>query len=99
VLQLELRDDSGLLIASDVAETSALGWNGQGRLSATLTVPSLPLAFGRFHLRLGLTDASGDELLHWLDDALVFHVYSDNEERGLVRLGGAWARGSNSVAP
>jgi Wzt C-terminal domain len=96
LLQLELRDDSGLLIASDVAETAELGWNGAGRLAATMTVPALPLAFGRFHLRLGLTDASGEHLLHWLDDALVFLVYSDSEERGLVRLGGAWHAGANS---
>ena len=35
LLQLELRDDSGLLIASDVAETRTLGWNGAGTLEAT----------------------------------------------------------------
>ena len=96
LLQLELRDDSGILIASDLTETGALGWNGAGRLAATLTVPELPLAFGRFHLRLGLTDASGERLLHWLDDALVFLVYPDSEERGLVRLGGSWRAGTNS---
>jgi len=96
LLQLELRDDSGLLIASDVAQTAELGWNGTGRLEATLRVPALPLAFGRFHLRLGLTDGTGERLLHWLDDALVFLVYPDSEERGLVRLGGAWHAGANS---
>jgi len=95
LLQLELRDDSGLLIASDVAETRELGWNGAGRLEATLTVPALPLAYGRFHLRLGLTDSSGDRLLHWLDDAIVFRVSPDREERGLVRLGGAWHASAN----
>jgi ABC-type polysaccharide/polyol phosphate transport system ATPase subunit len=97
-LQLELRDESGLLIASDVAHTSALGWNGAGRLDATLTVPALPLAFGRFHLRLGLSDASGERVLHWLDDALEFLVYPDGEERGLVRLGGSWQAGANTEA-
>ena len=61
-------------------------------------MPSLPLAFGRFHLRLGLTDASGERLLHWLDDAIVFLVYPDSEERGLVRLGGAWRAGANPGA-
>ena len=30
--------------------------------------------------------------MHWLDDAIVFLVYPDSEERGLVRLGGAWQR-------
>ena len=96
LLQLELRDDSGLLIASDLAETAALGWNGAGRIEATLTVPSLPLAFGRFHLRLGVTDETGERLLHWLDDAITFLVYPDGEERGLVRLGGAWRGGANT---
>ncbi|HZO48576.1 MAG TPA: ABC transporter ATP-binding protein [Gaiellaceae bacterium] len=96
LLQLELRDDAGLLLASDLADTAALGWNGTGRVEATLTVPSLPLAFGRFHLRLGLTDASGERPLHWLDDALSFLVYPDGEERGLVRLGGAWRAGANT---
>jgi ABC-type polysaccharide/polyol phosphate transport system ATPase subunit len=99
MLQLELRDDSGILIASDVADTSRLGWNGGTRLGATMTVPALPLAFGRFHLRLGLTDTSGERLLHWLDDALVFLVYADSEERGLVRLGGSWQAAANSEAP
>ena len=54
LLQLELRDDSGLLIASDVAETRSARLERRGQLEATLTVPPLPLAFGRFHLRLGL---------------------------------------------
>src|SRR5207244_1192653 len=49
LLQLELRDDAGLLIASDLVETGPLGWPaGAGRLAARLDVPSLPLAFGRF---------------------------------------------------
>jgi ABC-type polysaccharide/polyol phosphate transport system ATPase subunit len=98
LLQLELRDDSGILIASDAVETGTLGWNGAGRIEATLTVPELPLAFGRFHLRLGLTDASGERMLHWLDDALVFLVYPDSEERGLVRLGGSWRSAANTEA-
>ena len=98
LLQLELRDDSGILIASDVVETSRLGWNGARHLDVTLDVPALPLAFGRFHLRLGLTDETGERSLHWLDDALVFVVYPDGEERGLVHLGGAWRAGANSEA-
>jgi ABC-type polysaccharide/polyol phosphate transport system ATPase subunit len=96
LLQLELRDDAGLLIASDLVETGALGWPaGAGRLDARLDVPSLPLAFGRFHLRLGLTDAAGERLLHGLDDALEFVVYPDGEQRGLVNLEGTWSAGAN----
>jgi hypothetical protein len=99
LLQLELRDDSGLLVASELVETATLGWRDSGgRLAARLDVPSLPLAFGRFHLRLGLTDDSGERLLHWLDDALVFLVYPDGEQRGLVRLEGAWRAEANTEA-
>jgi ABC-type polysaccharide/polyol phosphate transport system ATPase subunit len=99
LLQLELRDDSGLLVASELVETAMLGWRDSGgRLAARLDVPSLPLAFGRFHLRLGLTDDSGERLLHWLDDALVFLVYPDGEQRGLVRLEGAWRAEANTEA-
>jgi ABC-type polysaccharide/polyol phosphate transport system ATPase subunit len=99
LLQLELRDDAGLLIASDLVETAALGWPaGAGRLAARLDVPALPLAFGRFHLRLGLTDPAGERLLHGLDDALEFVVYPDGEQRGLVNLEGTWSAGANSDA-
>jgi ABC-type polysaccharide/polyol phosphate transport system ATPase subunit len=99
LLQLELRDDAGLLIASDLVETGALGWPaGAGHLVARLDVPSLPLAFGRFRLRLGLTDAAGERLLHGLDDALEFIVYPDGEQRGLVKLEGTWRAGTNSEA-
>ena len=97
LLQLELRDDGGMLIASDLVETSVLGWPASaGRLVAQLDVPSLPLAFGRFRLQLGLTDAAGDRLLDGLDDALEFVVYPDGEQRGLVDLKGTWSAGANS---
>jgi ABC-type polysaccharide/polyol phosphate transport system ATPase subunit len=95
-LQLEVRDDSGLLVAADEVDTETLGWDGDvGELALRLDVPELPLSFGRFHLRLGLTDASGDRLLHWLDDALVFLVYPDGAGRGLVRLEGKWTTEAN----
>lgn len=95
-LQLELRDDTGLLVAADEVDTAELGWDGGSTgLAARLEVPELPLSFGRFHLRLGLTDASGERLLHWLDDALVFLVYPDGTERGLIRLEGKWSAGAN----
>jgi len=98
LLQLEVREDSGVLVAADVVETSSLGWQAVAgfRLAARLDVPSLPLAFGRFHLRLSLTDGAGERLLHALDDALAFLVYPDGEERGLVRLAGTWSGGANS---
>jgi ABC-type polysaccharide/polyol phosphate transport system ATPase subunit len=95
-LQLELRDETGLLVASDEVDTGPLGWNGgRRRLGARLDVPSLPLSFGRFHLRLGLADADDGRVLHQLDDAISFLVYPDGEQRGLVRLEGTWSAGAN----
>jgi hypothetical protein len=55
-------------------------------------VPELPLADGRFRLRLGLTDAAGEHLYHQLDDAATFVVYPAGDERGVVRVEGRWSR-------
>jgi ABC-type polysaccharide/polyol phosphate transport system ATPase subunit len=82
-ISLELRDASGLLVAGS---GHALEEPGIVRFD----VERLPLADGRFHLRLGLTDESGERLYHWLDDALTFVVYPAAEERGVVRLEGRW---------
>ena len=94
-LRLELRDDAGLLVASDVVDTAALGWAAGGR-SLRYDVQRLPLSDGRFHVRLGLSDATGERVLHWLDDALTFVVYPSGEERGVVRLEGSWTPEANS---
>ena len=99
VLQLELRDEAGLLVAADAVDTQPLGWDGPGRFGARLDVPALPLADGRFQLRLGLAAADGEHVLHWLDDALTFLVYPDGEGRGLVRLEGTWTAGANDSPP
>jgi len=91
-LSLELRDASGLLVAGSGRSTADLGWDQQTtELVARFEVDQLPLADGRFHLRLGLTDESGDRLYHWLDDALTFVVYPAGDETGVVRLEGRWA--------
>ncbi len=95
-LQLELRDEAGLLVASDVLDTARVGW-ADGTRELRYDVDPLPLSDGRFQLRLGLADASGDRVLHWLDDALTFLVYPAGEERGVVRLEGSWAAEQNSV--
>ncbi len=97
LLQVELRDDAGLLVAGESVDTAALGWNGgSGARELRWEVPALPLAEGRFHLRLGLTEADGGTLLHWLDDALTFLVYPGGEERGVVRVRGRWTLGENT---
>ena len=91
-LQLELRDDVGTLIAGEAVDLRELGWDAaSGERSIRFDVDALPLAEGRFHLQLGLTDAAGERLYHWLDDALVFVVYPGKEERGVVRFAGSWA--------
>ena len=90
-LQLELRDDAGTLVAGEAVDLRTLGWSGgNGERSLRFEIGSLPLAEGRFHLRLGLTDESGERLYHWLDDALVFVVYPGGDERGVVRFEGRW---------
>jgi ABC-type polysaccharide/polyol phosphate transport system ATPase subunit len=90
-LQLELRDDANTLIAADVVDLASLGWSSASSGEAVrLDIDSLPLAEGRFHLRLGLTDETGERLYHWLDDALVFVVYPGDDERGVVRFEGSW---------
>jgi len=91
-LQLEVRDDSGALVAAQAVDLRELGWaSGNGERGIRFEIGSLPLADGRFHLRLGLTDESGEHLYHQLDDALAFVVYPDGEERGVVRFAGSWA--------
>ena len=92
-----MRDDSGLLVASDELDTASIGWY-DGTRDLRYDVERLPLSEGRFHLRLGLADAAGDRLLHWLDDALTFIVYPDGKERGVVRLEGSWAAEPNTEA-
>jgi ABC-type polysaccharide/polyol phosphate transport system ATPase subunit len=90
-LQLELRDDAGTLVAGEAVDLRSLGWtHGNGARAVRFEIGELPLADGRFHLRLGLTDESGERLYHWLDDALVFVVYPGGGERGVVRFEGSW---------
>jgi ABC-type polysaccharide/polyol phosphate transport system ATPase subunit len=89
-LTYELRDSSSLLLATGSADTAELGW--EGACDVRFDVPELPLRDGRFGLRFGLTDAAGNHLYHWLDDALQFVVYPEGEESGLVRIEGRWTR-------
>ena len=98
-LQLELRDDAGALVAGHAVDLRGLGWvGGNGRRRVRFEIGELPLADGRFHLRLGLTDESGERVYHWLDDALVFVVYPGGDERGVVRFEGRWMLEENSAS-
>jgi len=98
-LHLEVRDGSGLLVAEDLVETAALGWDG-GRegLSLRLDVAAPPLQFGRFQLTLALLGEDG-RLLDRLARPVPLLVYPDDESRGLVRLAGTWRRDAKEGAP
>jgi ABC-type polysaccharide/polyol phosphate transport system ATPase subunit len=96
-LQLELRDDAGALVAGHAVDLRGLGWaSGNGARDVRFRIDSLPLADGRFHLRLGLTDEHGEHVYHWLDDALVFVVYPGDDTRGVVRFEGTWELEENT---
>jgi ABC-type polysaccharide/polyol phosphate transport system ATPase subunit len=83
-ISLELRDVSGLLVAGSAYSLEEPG-------TVRFDVDELPLADGRFRVRLGLTDEGGERVYHWLDDALEFIVYPAGESRGVVRLEGRWS--------
>jgi ABC-type polysaccharide/polyol phosphate transport system ATPase subunit len=83
-ISFEVRDSSGLLVAGSGHLLEQAG-------GVRFDVERLPLADGRFRLRLGLTDESGERVYHWLDDALEFIVYPAGDERGVVRLDGEWS--------
>ena len=91
-ISLEMRDSSGLLVAGSGVSTREVGWEERTMAVAMrFEVEQLPLADGRFHVRLGLGDEEGERLYHWLDDALTFVVYPAGDERGVVRLEGRWS--------
>ncbi len=90
-VSFELRDASGLLLSAAAQSTADLGWELGGGV-VRFEVDRPPLSDGRFHLRLGLSDESGERLYHWLDDALTFVVYPPGNERGVVRLEGRWEK-------
>jgi ABC-type polysaccharide/polyol phosphate transport system ATPase subunit len=87
----ELRDDAGILVATGELATGELGWDESTRmLPLRYEAERPPFADGRLHLRLDLTDESGETQYHSLDDARVFVVYPADDSRGLVRVEGRW---------
>jgi ABC-type polysaccharide/polyol phosphate transport system ATPase subunit len=90
-VMLEVRDDGGLVLASTARATSELGWNGaSGDRELRFHVNRLPLADGRFHLRVALSDPETGTPLHALDDALRLFVFPSGESTGAVLLDGDW---------
>jgi ABC-type polysaccharide/polyol phosphate transport system ATPase subunit len=97
-LHLEVRDGSGLLVAEELVDTGALGWDERnGGLALRLDVPAPPLEFGRFELGLALVARDG-RLLDRLPRGVPLLVYPDGESRGLVRLAGTWRAASKGPA-
>jgi ABC-type polysaccharide/polyol phosphate transport system ATPase subunit len=97
VVNVELRDAAGLLVADTGVELARLGWEGgPGRLSVRLELPDPPLQFGRFRLAIALLAGDG-RLVHRVDDGLPLLVYPDGVGRGLVRLEGTWSVSSNEA--
>jgi lipopolysaccharide transport system ATP-binding protein len=91
-LTLELRGESGALLAADTLDLADVGWDGQTEIALRYELPQTPFADGRFHVRAGLVAPADGTVLHQVDDALAFVVYPAGGERGLVRLDGTWAR-------
>jgi hypothetical protein len=91
-ISLEVRDDGGVVLASASHDTAELGWSSPaGRCELRFDIERLPLADGRFHLRLALVDAAQGRLLHSLEDALRFFVFPVGDDTGAVLLDGTWS--------
>ena len=90
-VSLELRDDGGLVLGGASQDTRVLGWDGEtGEREVRFRIGRLPLADGRFHLRVSLVDEQGGRLLHTLEDALRFFVFPEGPVTGAVLLEGEW---------
>ena len=94
-LHLELRDDSGLLVAEDAAETEGARLARRPRrVTRRSTSYRLSLEFGRFRLRLGLDRArTAAAALARRRDRLP--RLPGQRGAGSVRLGGTWRTGAN----
>jgi hypothetical protein len=85
-LSLEVRDDHGILLASSTQETAELGWERRpGAKTIRFELDRLPLADGRFHLRVALGEH------HLLDDVAQFVVVPPGDERGVLLFEGRWS--------
>ncbi len=92
LVSLELRDDSGTVLAGLTQATAEIGFGeGAGERVLRFEIPRLPLADGHFHLRCALVEREGGRLLHSLDEAADFFVFPSGAEKGAVLLEGSWA--------
>jgi len=88
---LELRDDGGLVLGRSTQPTSELGWDAvAAERELRFHMDRLPLADGRFHLRVALIDPESGRPLHALDDALRLFVFPDGPSAGALLFEGDW---------
>jgi ABC-type polysaccharide/polyol phosphate transport system ATPase subunit len=91
-VSLEVRDEGGVVLGSASQDAGELGWDARGgHRELRFELERLPLADGRFHLRLALVDAQHGRLLHSLEDAVRFFVFPRGGESGTVYLDGRWS--------
>jgi ABC-2 type transport system ATP-binding protein/lipopolysaccharide transport system ATP-binding protein len=91
LVTLELRDDGGLVLGRATQATSELGWDGlAGERELRFQIARLPLADGRFHLRVSLVDPDSGRPLHALDDALRLFVFPPGPSAGALLFEGEW---------
>ena len=91
-VSLEVRDDGGVVLGGATMDTGALGWDASdGLREVRFELDRLPLADGRFHLRLALVDAAQGRLLHSLEDAVRFFVFPGGSETGPLLISGRWS--------
>jgi ABC-type polysaccharide/polyol phosphate transport system ATPase subunit len=93
----QLRDETGILLASGAQPLEDLGLLGAGELALRFEMAEPPLADGSFRLRFDLVSSTG-EPIHSLDDALAFVVYPSEDARGLMRVEGTWTADIIAVA-
>jgi ABC-type polysaccharide/polyol phosphate transport system ATPase subunit len=91
LVSLELRDDDGVVLGAVAQDTAELGWSDASDCELVFQLDRLPLADGRFHLRVGLSDVVSGRLLHAHDDALRFFVFPAGSATGAVLLDGGWS--------
>jgi ABC-type polysaccharide/polyol phosphate transport system ATPase subunit len=91
-VSVEVRDEGGVVLGTASQDTAPLGWEpSAGRRELRFDLDRLPLADGRFHLRVALVDTANGRLLHSVEDALRFFVFPVGDETGVVLLDGRWS--------
>jgi len=89
-LAVEFRDQSGLLLGSAIREAGNTDWSQAGEWQVRLELDRLPLADGRFHVGVGLSDPKSSRLYHHVERAAEFLVYPGAGTSGLFSFDSRW---------